>query len=143
MAKIEDLIAHIRDERLRAAISLEVRELKKNKKFGLVFEEHLPETVRLPNLQVKEGEMVANKGVSGNELWRVEKIRKGTATLEKIIEDRQPTGVKAVEAPVSELVVVRHFGDPIYPALTPVDRVARGGADKPCHMLIRVQTHNQ
>lgn len=47
MAKIEDLIARIPDERLKKAIGAEVRELKKNKKFGLVFEEHLPETVRL------------------------------------------------------------------------------------------------
>jgi len=37
---------------------------------------------------------------------------------------------------VTELVVVRSFGDPIYPALVPVDRVARGGPDKPWHMLI-------
>jgi hypothetical protein len=47
MAKIEDLVAQIPDERLKKAIGAEVRELKKNKKFGLVFEEHLPETVRL------------------------------------------------------------------------------------------------
>src|SRR5208337_1816889 len=41
-----------------------------------------------------------------------------------------------VEVPVAELVVVRSFGDPIYPALVPIDRVARGGPDKPWHMLI-------
>ena len=48
MAKIEDLIAKIPDERLKKAIGDEVKALKKTKKFGLVFEEHLPETVRLP-----------------------------------------------------------------------------------------------
>ena len=37
MAKIEDLIAQIHDDRLRSAIGAEVRELKKTKKFGLVF----------------------------------------------------------------------------------------------------------
>ena len=86
MAKIEDLIAQIPDERLKKAIGAEVRELKKNKKFGLVFEEHLPETVRLPKLPVKDGELVAKKRESGNELWRVKKISKGIATLEKAIE---------------------------------------------------------
>jgi len=45
MAKIEDLISQIPDDRLTKAIGGEVRELKKNKKCGLVFEEHLPETV--------------------------------------------------------------------------------------------------
>ncbi len=136
MAKIEDLIAQIPDERLKKAIASEVRELKKNKKFGLVFEEHLPETVRLPKLPVKEGELVANKRESGNELWRVKSIRKSIATLERAIEGYPLPSEKGIEVPVAELVVVRSFGDPIYPALVPVDRVARGGPDKPWHMLI-------
>jgi hypothetical protein len=59
VAKIEDLVAQIPDERLKKAISSEVRELKKKKTFGLVFEEHLPEKVRLPKLAVREGELVA------------------------------------------------------------------------------------
>ena len=46
MAKIEDLIARIPNQRLRKAIAGEVRDLKNNKKFGLVFEEHLPEVLR-------------------------------------------------------------------------------------------------
>ena len=36
-----------------------------------MFEEHLPETVRLPRLPVREGELVALKRESGNQLWRV------------------------------------------------------------------------
>ncbi len=38
MAKIEDLVAQIRDEKLKKAIGEDVRELKKRKKFGLVFD---------------------------------------------------------------------------------------------------------
>jgi len=139
MAKIEDLIAQIADERLKKAIGVEVRELKKNKKFGLVFEEHLPETVRLPKLPVKEGELVAKKRDSGSELWRVKSIRKGTATLERAVEGYPLPADIGVEVPVAELVVVRSFGDPIYPALVPVDRVARGGPNKPWHMLINAE----
>lgn len=136
MAQIEDLIAQIPDERLRKGIAAEVKALKKTKKFGLVFEEHLPETVRLPKLPVKEGELVAKKRESGNELWRVKSIRKGIATLERAVEGYPLPSETGVEVPVAELVVVRSFGDPIYPALVPVDRVARGGPDKPWHMLI-------
>ena len=127
MAKIEDLVAQIPDERLKKAIDAEVRELKKNKKFGLVFEEHLPETVRLPKLPVKGGELVAKKRDSGNDLWRVKTISKGVATLERAVEGYPLPSEMGVEVPVAELVVVRGFGDPIYPALVPVDRVARGG----------------
>lgn len=135
MAKIEDLIAQIPDERLRKAIGIEVRELKKTKKFGLVFEEHLPETVRLPRLPVKEGELVAKKCEDGNEIWRVKSIRKGTAVLERAIEGF-PLPSDLCEMPLIDLVVVRNFGDPIYPALVPVERVARGGPHKPWHILI-------
>jgi len=136
MAKIEDLVAQIPDERLKKAVGAEVRELKKNKKFGLVFEEHLPETLRLPKLPVKEGELVAKKRDSGNDLWRVKTIRKGIASLERAVEGYPLPSEMGVEVPVAELVVVRSFGDPSYPALVPVDRVARGGPDKPWHMLI-------
>jgi hypothetical protein len=37
MAKIEDLVKRISDEKLRDEIAAEVRELKKHKQFGLVF----------------------------------------------------------------------------------------------------------
>ncbi len=136
MAKIEDLIAQIPDERLKTAIGAEVRELKKNKKFGLVFEEHLPETVRLPKLPVKVGELVAKKREAGNELWRVKAISKANATIERAVEGYPLPSEKSIEVSVAELVVVRSFGDPIYPTLVPVDRVARGGPTKPWHILI-------
>lgn len=136
MAKIEDLIAQIPDERLRKGIAAEVKALKKIKKFGLVFEEHLPESVRLPRLPVKLGELVALKPDSGNQLWRVKSIKKTVATCDRVVEGYPHEGDANREFPVSDLVVVRNFGDPIYPALVPVDRVARGGPDKPWHMLI-------
>lgn len=53
-----------------------------------------------------------------------------TAVIQRL--QQQETG----SAPVADLVVVRSFGDPIYPALVPVDRVERGGPDKPWHLLI-------
>lgn len=43
MAAINDLIAQIKDEDLRLRIEAEVKRLLKHKKFGLVFEDHLPE----------------------------------------------------------------------------------------------------
>ncbi|MGJ5023347.1 site-specific DNA-methyltransferase [Bradyrhizobium oligotrophicum] len=137
MAKIDDLIAQIPDEGIKKAVRAELRELKKTKKFGLVFEEHLPETVRLPNLPVKDGELVAKKSAAANELWRVAAIQNGIAALERANEGREPRSeIAKIEAPVAELVVVRSFGDPIYPAIVSLDRVARGGADKPWHTVI-------
>jgi adenine-specific DNA-methyltransferase len=136
MAKIEDLIERIPDERLRKGIAAEVKALKKTKKFGLVFEEHLPETIRLPHLPVKPGNLVALKCESGNHLWRVRSIKKRIAICDRAVEGYPDPKDANKEFLVSDLVVVRNFGDPIYPALVPVDRVARGGPDKPWHMLI-------
>ena len=136
MAKIEDLIAKIPDERLKKAIGDEVKALKKTKKFGLVFEEHLPETVRLPRLPVRERELVALKRETENQLWRVKRIHKGIATCDRAVEGYPKPDECGKEFKVADLVVVRNFGDPIYPALVPVDRVARGGPDKPWHMII-------
>ncbi len=136
MAKIEDLVAQIQNERLRKAIAAEVKALKKTKKFGLVFEEHLPETVRLPLLPVRVGEQVALKRENGNELWRVKRVYKDTAWCEKVIHDDQVLKPPDKDLPISDLVVVRSFGEPIYPALISVDRVQRGGSEKPWHLLI-------
>jgi adenine-specific DNA-methyltransferase len=136
MAKIEDLIQQIPDERLRKGIADEVKALKKTKKFGLVFEEHLPEMVRLPHLPVKPGELVAVKSESGNRLWRVKTIEKKIAVCDAAVEGYPSHKETNREFPVSALVVVRSFGEPIYPALVPVDRVERGGPDKPWHLLI-------
>src|SRR5437660_1578839 len=47
MAKIEDLINRVPDQFLRAQIEREVKALKREKKFGLVFEEHIPENALL------------------------------------------------------------------------------------------------
>ena len=42
MAALNDLISQIPDAALRDKIQKEVNKLSKQKKFGLVFEEHLP-----------------------------------------------------------------------------------------------------
>ncbi len=62
MALIEELIKTIADPRLRDQVAGEVAKLKAKKKFGLVFEEHLPEVVQLPGLAVKPGARVAKRG---------------------------------------------------------------------------------
>ena len=120
MAKIEELIGEIADPRIRAEIAAEVKRIKAQKKFGLVFEEHLPETVRLPGFPVRAAELVAERGAAGNDLWLVRAIKSGKAQC------RRPEGKygdEQREFAVKDLVVVKRFGEAIYPALVPVDRV--------------------
>src|SRR5260370_21838811 len=128
MAKIENLVGKITSERLRKAIDSEVRALKKTKKFGLVFEEHLPETVRLPLLAGRAGEQVALKRESGNELWRVKRVYRGTATCERAAQSNEILNEPARDFLAFDLVVVRSFGEPIYSSPLAADRAQRARA---------------
>ena len=61
MAALDDLISQIPDESLRERIRAEVKWANRQKKFGLVFEEHLPEATPLYDIPVKRGSVVAKK----------------------------------------------------------------------------------
>ena len=61
MAVINDLVNQIEDVALRERIAQEVDRLSKQKKFGLVFEEHLPECTPLYDIPVKVDALVAKK----------------------------------------------------------------------------------
>ncbi len=56
MAAIDDLINQIDDAELRKRIRAEVNQMNKHKKFGLVFEDHLPECTPLYGIPIKKGE---------------------------------------------------------------------------------------
>lgn len=59
MALLQDLIKQVDDPELRERILMEVNKLNKQKKFGLVFEEHLPECTPLYDVRIKRGSKVA------------------------------------------------------------------------------------
>ena len=59
MAAINDLIAQVDNPELRARLEQEVARLNKQKKFGLVFEEHMPECTPLYGMPIRVGGHVA------------------------------------------------------------------------------------
>jgi adenine-specific DNA-methyltransferase len=130
MARLEDLIKDIPDSHLRNQIAREVSKLKVRKKFGLVFEQHLPEVVRLPGLPVKPGVRVAKRSERTAGFFLVTASVKGKKV--SIVPER--CGPEEIVAN-NELVVVKRFGEPMYPALVPFDRVTRASG-KPYHTLI-------
>lgn len=130
MARLEDLIKDIADPSLRNQIAGEVGKLKARKKFGLVFEEHLPEIVRLPGLPVKPGARVAKRADKLSGFFLV-----STAVNGKKVSIVPERGGPQEIAAKDDLVVVKRFGEPMYPALVPVDRVMRAPG-KPYHTLI-------
>lgn len=59
MAVLDDLLAKVDDPTLRDRLSKEIHKATKHRKFGLVFEEHLPECTPLYDLPIKKGARVA------------------------------------------------------------------------------------
>jgi adenine-specific DNA-methyltransferase len=56
-------------------------------------------------------------------------------------EESQPT-IRPVQIAFDDLLVVRQFGEPIFPALSQVDCVANGPADAPWHTLIEADNYH-
>ncbi|MFC1806551.1 hypothetical protein ACFL09_06185 [Planctomycetota bacterium] len=135
MSKIEDLVSEIGDPRLREEIAREVATLKKQKKFGLVFEEHIPEQVQLPGLPVKQGLRVVRRGGNNKEVFLVQGVYgNGKARIRR--ENGDATDAETVKS--KDLVVIKRFGEPIYPSLVPVAHLARAPG-KPYHTIINAE----
>lgn len=132
MARIDDLIGQIADKQLRQRLGAALADMKRRQRFGLVFEEHIPETAALLNFPVQEGASVQRRDDrDGHQLYQVKSVSSsGRATLE-------PEGGGSEEAvSVTELMVVKRFGDPIFPALTSLGSIRRGPKDKPHHAVV-------
>lgn len=136
MAAIHDLLAQVQDEALRARLEQEINRLSKTKKFGLVFEEHLPECTPLYDIPVKRGSTVAKKTGAVSEMYEVNSIKDGIATCyHKVTEEKE-------DIPVDELVCIAQFGDPIYPYLKPIDSVCNAPDSDLWHTLIEADNYH-
>lgn len=136
MAILDELVTQIENPDLRARIAAEVEKLAKQKKFGLVFEEHLPECTPLWDIPVKKGGKAALKTGQVNDFYTVLKIENGVATC--LNKDKSAT----VEFAVDELVSVAEFGEPIYPYLKPLDTVCNAPDSDLWHTLIEADNYH-
>ena len=130
MAALTDLINQVEDKALRERLMQEAARLTKQKKFGLVFEEHIPECTPLYGITIKCGSTVSKKTGVINDVYRAIKI-----TGDEAVCIRLASGEKETIA-LSELVPVAKFGEPIYPTLQPIDRVENAPDDGLWHTLI-------
>ena len=136
MAAINDLIAQIQDPILRAKIEQEANKLSKQKKFGLVFEEHLPESTRLYGVPIRKGSMVTLKNDKSGQTFVV--LRKTSDTAVCLPRE----GGDTVMHPLSDLVMVAEFGEPIYPYLEPMDSVCNAPDSDLWHTLIEADNYH-
>ena len=136
MAVIDELVSQISDPALRDRIAAEVTKLSKQKKFGLVFEEHLPECTPLWDIPVKVGSKVALKAGQVSDYSTVLRIEDGVATC--LSKDKSAT----TEHPVDDLVSIAEFGEAIYPYLKPIDSVCNAPDSDLWHTLIEADNYH-
>ena len=136
MAAINDLINQIQDPALRERIQKEVNKLAKQKKFGLVFEEHMPECTPLYDMPIKAGSTVAKKAGPVNDIYKVLRVKDGVAAC--VHKESQET----CSVDVGELVAVAEFGESIYPYLKPIDAVCNAPNSDLWHTLIEADNYH-
>ena len=136
MATVHELIAKIENPELRERIAAEVDKLTKQKKFGLVFEEHLPECTPLYDVPIRKGAKVALRTGKVSDFYTVLRIEDGKATC--LNKDKNST----VEFAVNELVSIAEFGEPIYPYLKPIDSVCNAPDSDLWHTLIEADNYH-
>lgn len=73
-SKLDTLIARVPDGQLRTELLAAAADLRRITDFGLVFERHVPETVRLPRLSIRRGIKVAYRDGNDKSLFEVIRV---------------------------------------------------------------------
>lgn len=136
VALLQDLIQQVDDPALRERILQETDKLVKQKKFGLVFEEHLPECTPLYDMPIRVGSKVALKTGYVSDIYIVMKVDNET-----ILCERRETHEKKTFR-MDEIVVVAEFGEPIYPTLKLLDYVENASDSTLWHTLIEADNYH-
>lgn len=136
MQVIDALIEQVNDEKLKERLKQEVRKLQDNKKFGLVFENHIPEATPLYGAKITKGLKVTEKNGKFDRFYIVREINDDEAICEQT-----RTGIMSVK-PLDGLLPVAELGDPIYPSLKKIDQVMNAPGSDLWHTLIEADNYH-
>lgn len=136
MAAIEQYIERIADKELREQLRLEIERLTKKKRFGLVWENHLPDNVVLPEVRIRRGSKVALRDRTPNEVYEVQSLTEKKAVCINLATMEEKT------FPLSDLIAVAQRGDVIYPYLKPIDSVQNAPDSDLWHTLIEADNYH-
>lgn len=136
MAAINNLLEQISDVNLRKQLEEEFSKLFKSKKFGFVFEDHIPEHTPLYGVTVQRGSNVVYKSSTVDDIYTVLSITNGLAQCVNM------SAGKTIEFPIDDLIAVTRFGDPIFPTLRPIDSIAGAPDSKLWHTLIEAENYH-
>ena len=139
-SELDVLLDKVQDPALRADLQRQIDRLKQRRSFGLVFEQHIPERVRLPQHPIRVGSQVVSRDDDDSPTFEVASIADGVATIRRV---REPDGAyltapehggEIERAPIDSLVVISDFGEPVLPGFRHLGSIERAG-DKPHHIV--------
>lgn len=136
MAAIDQYIERIPNTELQEQIREEVARLTKKKRFGLVYENHLPDNVLMPEVTIHRGTKVALRGNTPNDVYEVQDIEKDNAVCRNLASLEDKTFL------LDDLVAVAQRGDVIYPYLKPMDSVENAPDSDLWHTLIEADNYH-
>lgn len=137
MAQIDDLVKRVANPELRSDIQTALKKLRKGREFGLVFEEHLPEVLALPELRLEAGQL-AQLNDRTKTLCQVLSLDGSSAEIRLL----NALSCETETTSVDELTPVARFGDPIYPTLEHLGSVERANTNKPHHLVIDSENYH-
>ena len=130
MARIHELLEQVRDPILRKRLIDEIENLTRNKKFGLVFEDHDVERTPLYGMNIRSGMPVAKKAGKIDEVWDVLRVEDGYAFCRRVTTGETETFA------TEDLVAVAQFGDPIFPMLQPIESIENAPDSNLCYCIL-------
>lgn len=136
MAAIDQYIERIPNTELQEQIREEVARMTKKKRFGLVYENHLPDNVLMPEVTIRRGTKVALRGNTPNDVYEVQDIEKDNAVCRNLASLEDKTFL------LDNLVAVAQRGDVIYPYLKPMDSVENAPDSDLWHTLIEADNYH-
>ena len=146
--EIDVLLSRVEHEALRAELRNQIARLQSKRNFGLVFESHLPERVRLREHPLRPGMIAALRNDLDSPGYEVLGIDGDTAVVRRVqTPDGSPLSDERVlesleeRLPANTLVVLAGFGEPIYAGFKRVGSISRGG-DKPSHIVVKGKNYH-
>ena len=147
-SELDVLLERVEDAALREDLRTQIDRLKQRRSFGLVYEQHIPERMRLPQHPIRIGSQVVSRDHADSPTYEVLAIEDGLATIELtrdpdgayVARGEHPVGERE-RLPIDSLVVISDFGEPVLPGFRTLGAVERGG-DKPYHVVINGENHH-
>lgn len=157
MATIDYLLNKITNPELRAKLQWEIARIHKQKRFGLVFEDHLPEATLLYDVEVRRGQKVTLKTDPLKQKFEVLSISDGIARCISLDETEEQKEINVKELVsyanlqgdtdgcsfgINELLPYADFGGPIYPYLQPLDKIKNAPNSTLWHEVIEADNYH-